>query len=188
MEYIKYNGRYRDLKAQGFRFQKLYANNVIYYIRDVPGSTIDNSLFIRKAGNLVRSFINLDFGSIRMAKYFGEKDGYSDYNEFVRAIDVDILRKSVKPEIKLVEAIDAGFFEEDLSEILDTTYNNQEVVHLGYDVLTHTIVKLPVWRGDLLDPNRPLTRLNIVEFYVHKIHFDWLRDATWTGAITVAQD
>lgn len=187
MRYLKFNGSFGDLKNQGFRFQKLYADDQIYYIRDIPEGTIDNSIFIRKSGGIVRSFIDLDFGSLTMGKYFGEQDGYVERNKFLQNVDIDSLRKEVQPEIKLVQAIQEGVLDCDLSEIIEHNYKEQELLSLGYDVITHTIVPLPVWRGNFMDPKRPAIKLNIVDFRIFKLHFDWLREAVNRGDVVVPE-
>lgn len=187
MRHLKFNGNFGELKNQGFRYQKLFAGDEVYYIRDVPDNVIDNSLFIRKSGGIIRSFIVLDFGSLTMGKHFGETDGYVERNKFLQDIDIDQLREEVMPEAKLVQAIQAGAFEGDLSDFIDHNYKNQELLSLGYDVISHSVVTVPVWRGHFMDPKRPTNKLNIVSFMLFQYHFDWLYQAVKDGIVVIPE-
>lgn len=180
------------LEGEGFRKQKLFADDILYYIRDIPSSEIDDSLFVRGYDGWLRRFLMLDFSNLTMIQHVVNELGrdYPEGTEWVASIDVDKLREEIDPCVALVEAIKAGGFDGDISHAIGVnSYNNQEYVDIGYDVLLKKMVTLPVWRGrwdDFNNPERPKKKWEVQKCStLYKYQFDWLYQKVKSGDLVV---
>ncbi|EKP0310112.1 hypothetical protein ACTG16_22315 [Aeromonas sp. 23P] len=191
--------KHDKLLEDGFHTQKLFADDVLYYIRDIKGGVVDQSLFLRGDDGWLKDFIQLDFSSLTMAQSFAEKDGFYRADlEWIAGINIEQLRNDACPLASLVESIQAGLLDGDISPSISTNDNMEnETVFLGYNVRTGKVTRLPVWRPESKDytaPNQAL--LESVKFYseipkefirlwIPKYHFDWLFNKTKSGEIVV---
>lgn len=182
------------LDGEGFRKQKLFADDILYYIRDIPSMEIDDSLFVRGYDGWLRRFLMLDFSGLTMIRHVVDELGrdYPEGTEWVASIDIDKLREEIDPCVALIEAIQAGGFDGDISHAIGVnSYNNQEYVDLGYDVLLKKMVALPVWRGrwdDFNNPERPKKKWEVQKCStLYKYQFDWLYKKVKSGDLVVGE-
>lgn len=182
------------LEGEGFRKQKLFADDIPYYIRDIPNEEIDNSLFVRGYDGWLRRFLMLDFSNLTMIQHVVNELGrdYPEGTEWVASVDVDKLREEIDPCVALVEAILAGEFDGNISHAIGVnSYNNQEYVDIGYDVLLKKMVAIPVWRGrwdDFNNPERPKRKREVQKCStLYKYQFDWLYQKVKSGDLVVTE-
>ena len=179
------------LDGEGFREQKLFADDILYYMRDIPSSEIDDSLFVRGYDGWLRRFLMLDFSMIQHVVDELGRD-YPEGTEWVASIDIDKMRDEIDPCVALIEAIQAGEFDGDISQSIGvSSYNKQEYVDIGYDVLLKKMVTIPVWRGewnDFNNPERPKKKWEVQKCStLYKYQFDWLYQKVKSGDLVVGE-
>lgn len=201
IKYVTYidSNKHDKLIRDGFHTQELFADDQLYFIRDIEGGVIDQSLFLRGDDGYLKDFIQLDFSSLTMYQDFAEKDGvYRAGLEWVADINVDQLRDNASPLAALVESIQSGLFDGDISPSTRADDSaGKEMVFLGYNVLTGKMSPLTAWRPEnkvYSAPNQEF--LESVKFYsqipkwiiriwVPKYHFDWIFNNAKTGFLRV---
>lgn len=186
MKKIIYRGKYGILKHDGFRMQKLFADNRIHYILEAKNDVIDNALFISKSGNIVRDFIRsrLDLSWLSMEKYFCTERGLKCE---VNDIDEEFLRNELNHSAVFVESIANGLCDQLNDDSVYTGYNNIEHVEFLYDMRAITFSPSVVWRGGIFDKNRPVYPIYIRKVSLSKMVVDWLFRMIKSGVVVTKE-